>query len=175
MEKEKIIFDYEFDNSDLLCRPYNTLGTIRFSYGMPKIVDGVVEIVKYGEDSIEIKSNRFQNTLGQFVVNYLEQKYPNALIMSRADYAFSIGLSGEPINKLSRSWKRKFRRHKINCFLAKLKSKIITDKVRYIFCHKKYMKEVRDKRIDCYFNPFKYYHPTMYEIMDKDERTIIPK
>lgn len=172
MEKEKIVFDYEFARNDYA--PYDSMGRLTFVYGMPTIKDGKVDIVQYGKEAIEIRSNRLQNTLGQFIVNFLEQKYPNALILSKADYAFSMNLGVEPINKLSRKWKREFRRYAIKRFLARLKGNIVADKFRYVFCHRKYMKEMRDKRIDYYFNPFRFYH-SFYDYTDKDNRRIIAK
>lgn len=127
MEKEKIVFDYVFEKNDYC--PYDILGTLSFVYGKPIIENGSVRIDEMGSTAIAIRSNKMRNTLGQFVVNYLEHEYPQALILSKDDYAISMGLSVDK-KKLTKCWKRNFRRHKVNMFFNKLKVKLMGAKVK---------------------------------------------
>jgi hypothetical protein len=149
-EKKKIVFDYCFEKAEVFS---GSLGTLSFTYGYPIVKDSTVEIDEIESVALNIKSNEFRSTLEGYVINYLEQKYPDMLILSKDDYAFSILKVDE--RKLSKRWKRNFRRHKLNLFLKKVRDMIVTDKVRfvfkYIFKHKQLLKEARDRRIDHFF------------------------
>lgn len=142
---EKIVYDCEFEEN--VRYPYDSMGTLRIVYGKPVVNNGQVEISKIGDVSLEIKSNRLYSTLGRFAENYLENKYPDALILSKADYALSNNET--PVKKLARKWKRNFRRKKITNFFGRI---VNSDLYKRVFHRKKYWQEVRNKRIDYYFS-----------------------
>lgn len=136
---QKIIYDYEFNAETHV---------ITIEYGRPSISANGISIDVIDLCGIEIRNGR-NNTLDQFVVNYLEKICPNTLVVSLKDYALSVGLNPVPVESLSKLWKRNFRRKKITNFFGRI---VNSNLYRRIFHRKKYWKEVRDKRIDYYFS-----------------------
>ena len=109
---DKIIFDVKCDDV------YAVPTKLEFLYGTPHIKNNKLLMYPLCSGTIQVERGRF-NSAEKFVVDVIAKKYPNAIILSRKNYAISLGLDNISDRQLAKMWRKNFRRDKWHKLLLK--------------------------------------------------------